>query len=160
MRAIGRVPILVAGLLLASVGQVAKAGEEVLAVTGSDGSAVNFDLDALRELPVSEIRTSTIWTDGIQVFQGVSLRDLLDHVDAVEGTITAVALNDYLIDIPTSDATRPGPVVAYLRNGEQMSVRDKGPLWIIYPYDDNPDYNTEEYYARSIWQLIRLEVPK
>lgn len=90
----------------------------------------------------------------------MALRDLLDHVGAASGMITAVALNDYLIQIPTSDATIPGPVVAYLHNGKQMSVREKGPLWVVYPYDDNPVYNTEEYYARSIWQLIRLEVPR
>lgn len=152
--------LLVAGTLLTPLGHVANAGEELLAVTGSDGSVLSLDIDDLTALPVSEIRTNTIWTEGQQVFQGVALRDLLDHVGAAEGIVTAVALNDYLIDIPTSDAVKPGPVVAYLHNGEPMSVRDKGPLWVVYPYDDDPSYNTEEYYARSIWQLIRLEVPK
>jgi hypothetical protein len=38
-----------------------------------------------------------------------------------------------------------------------MSVRDKGPLWVIYPYDSD-DYRSEVIYSRSIWQLDRLEV--
>ena len=39
-------------------------------------------------------------------------------------------------------------------------MRDKGPLWIIYPYDQNTDYQTEVIYSRSIWQLDRIEVLK
>ena len=49
-------------------------------------------------------------------------------------------------------------MIAYERNGAVMSVRDKGPLWIVYPYDSNPDYQTEEIYARSIWQLEKITV--
>jgi hypothetical protein len=48
--------------------------------------------------------------------------------------------------------------VAYLRNGAEMSMRDKGPLWIVYPYDAKPDYQSELIYSRSIWQLDRIEV--
>jgi hypothetical protein len=39
-----------------------------------------------------------------------------------------------------------------------MSVRDKGPLWVIYPYDAVPEYKSERIYARSIWQLVSIEV--
>lgn len=38
-----------------------------------------------------------------------------------------------------------------------MSVRDKGPLWVIYPYDSDPALQSEVTYARSIWQLVRIE---
>jgi hypothetical protein len=38
-----------------------------------------------------------------------------------------------------------------------MSLRDKGPLWIIYPYDSKSDFRTEVVYSRSIWQRDRLE---
>ena len=43
-------------------------------------------------------------------------------------------------------------------NGEIMSLRDKGPLWVIYPYDQNAAYRSEVTYSRSIWQLDRIEV--
>jgi hypothetical protein len=51
-----------------------------------------------------------------------------------------------------------GPIVAFARNGAPMPLRDKGPLWIVYPYDSNPDYQSELIYSRSIWQLDRIEV--
>jgi len=39
-----------------------------------------------------------------------------------------------------------------------MPVREKGPLWIIYPFDATNAYRTESHYARSIWQLERIDV--
>jgi hypothetical protein len=49
-------------------------------------------------------------------------------------------------------------MIAFRMNGAPMSVRDKGPLWIVYPYDSDPRFQTEIIYSRSIWQLDRLEV--
>jgi len=70
----------------------------------------------------------------------------------------ASAINDYTIEFPVEDALLEGPMIAYLLDGAPMSVRDKGPLWIVYPYDLNPDFQNEDAYARSIWQLDRIEI--
>ena len=75
-----------------------------------------------------------------------------------EGTLKATAINDYAVEIPVEDAVEGGPIIAFMRNGAPMSVRDKGPLWIVYPYDSDPAYQTEVIYSRSIWQLDRIEV--
>jgi hypothetical protein len=37
-----------------------------------------------------------------------------------------------------------------------MTVREKGPLWIVYPYDKNEKFQTEEIYARSVWSLWKI----
>jgi hypothetical protein len=68
-----------------------------------------------------------------------------------------VALHDYAVTIPLVDAVEGGPILADTMNGVPMSVRDKGPLWVIYPFDANADYQAEHYYARSIWQLHRIQ---
>ena len=86
------------------------------------------------------------------------LRDLLDRLGVEGGTLTASAANDYSVDIPVSDATDPGPIIAFARNGETMTLRDKGPLWLVYPYDASPAWRTEVVYARSIWQLDHIAV--
>ena len=39
-----------------------------------------------------------------------------------------------------------------------MPVRDKGPFFIIYPYDSSAALRTEQYYARSAWQVASLTV--
>lgn len=128
-----------------------------LGVTNADDTAV-FDLDMLKALPQTNYETSTIWTEGVQEFSGVSLVHLADLLQMSGNRLKASAINDYHVEIPMTDAVDGGPIVAYAKNGSQMSVREKGPLWVIYPFDSDPKYQTELTYSRSIWQLDRLEV--
>jgi hypothetical protein len=141
----------------------ASASETILTVSGSvaasdQGDAWAFDMEDLKSMPVDTFETTTIWTEGVQTFEGVPLIAILDHVGATGDELRAVALNDYAVSIPVSDAVVDGPIIAYTQNGAEMSVRNKGPLWIVYPYDGNEVYKSEEYYSRSIWQLDRIEV--
>jgi hypothetical protein len=138
-------------------------GAVVLTVTGAiaernAGDAAEFDLAMLEAFDATRIETTTIWTDGVQTFVGVELDDLLAALGAEGATLRAIAHNDYAVDIPVGDAVDGGPIVAYLRNGEAMSLREKGPLWVIYPFDSTPEYQSELIYSRSIWQLDRIEV--
>jgi hypothetical protein len=158
---------LAAGLALTIAGAAAAMdaaeGDVLLTVTGvisetNAGEAAEFDLPMLEAFDTVVIETTTIWTDGVQTFEGVDLVDLLAALGAEGTMLRAVALNDYAVDIPVSDAVDGGPIVAYLRNGEAMSAREKGPLWIIYPFDSSPEYQSELIYSRSIWQLNRIEV--
>ena len=125
--------------------------------TNADGMA-QFDLEMLEALDATVIDTSTIWTDGTQSFQGVSLDVLVDRLGLTGKTLRATAINDYAVDIPISDAVEGGPIIAYRLNGDTLSVRDKGPLWIVYPYDSDASYRSEVIYSRSIWQLDRIVV--
>ena len=140
-------------------------GEVLLTLTGAisttnAGDAAQFDRDMLEAFEAVEIATTTIWTEGVQTFVGVELDDLLAAVGADGATLRAIAHNDYAVDIPVSDAQDGGPIIAYLRNGEVMSLRQKGPLWVIYPFDREPEYQTELIYSRSIWQLDRIEIQR
>lgn len=138
-------------------------GDVILTVTGTIAqtnaeAAAQFDLAMLQALDPVTVETTTIWTDGVQTFVGVELATLLAVLGAEGRVLKASAINDYAVEIPVSDAVPGGPIIAYLSNGAPMSVRDKGPLWVIYPFDASPAYQTEEIYSRSIWQLDRIEV--
>ena len=115
--------------------------------------SMEFDLAGLEALGATEIVTTTIWTDGVQTFQGVPLKTLAELLGVTDGSFEAWAANDYLAEIPLSDAVEGGPIIAYRLNGAVMPLRDKGPLWLIYPYDSNARFRSEEIYARSVWQL-------
>lgn len=155
-------------LCLGTIGAIAEelpqpVGEPILVVSGllsntNSDDAARIDLDMLKNLPQSEFSTDTIWTDEVNTFVGVSLYDLVKFLGVTGTTISAIAINDYAIEIPVSDAVEGGPIIAYLMDGEELSARDKGPLWIIYPFDDNEDYRNEQIYSRSIWQLDRIEI--
>ena len=141
------------GLFLLS--HPAFASDTILTVTGPD-RAREYDLAALESLTAESFVTSTIWTEGRSTFTGVPLKSLLQDAGITADQITAQAINDYAIDIPVEEITAEYPIIAYRVDGNTMSVRDKGPLWIVYPYDDRPDYRTEVVYSRSIWQLDRI----
>lgn len=141
----------------------APTGEVVLTLTGklgatNQGQTAVFDLAMLREMGEVTVETTTPWTEGVQSFTGVPLGALLMSVGATEGTLYAKAINDYAVEIPISEGLSSGPIIAYARNGKPMSVREKGPLWIVYPYDADAKWRTEAIYSYSIWQLVSIEV--
>ena len=39
-----------------------------------------------------------------------------------------------------------------------MAERDKGPLFMMYPFDGHPELRGAVHYSRAIWQLRHLEV--
>ena len=139
----------------------APTGPVILSVTGTGADAdagVLFDHATLKSLGLVSFETTTIWTQGTQSFEGVALKSLIDALNITTGTLFATAINDYTVEIPVTDAVEGGPMIAISLNGEDMSIRDKGPLWIVYPYDAVADYRTEVIYSRSIWQLDRINV--
>ncbi|SOC10410.1 molybdopterin-dependent oxidoreductase [Rhodobacter maris] len=119
---------------------------------------VQFDDAMLGALPRAEFATSTIWTSGESRFSGVPLREVLARLGVHAGQIRVIALNDYAVEIPLAELADEAPLLADRRNGQPMSIREKGPLWIVYPYDADPSYRNEVIYARSVWQVDRIEV--
>lgn len=139
------------------------AGRVLLTVSGdiavtNEGDTAQFDRDMLQDLETRTFSTTTIWTEGPQEFVGVTLQALMQRLGAEDGAIRALAINDYAVNIPVEDVRDGSALVAFLRNGQPMSVRDKGPLWIVYPFDESSRFRSETYHARSIWQLNRIEV--
>ena len=115
-------------------------GAVILTVTGAIAQAnsdqgAQFDLAMLQAMETEEFQTTTIWTEGPQVFRGVPLVRLIEVLEAEGQVIAASALNDYAVDIPISDAVPGGPLLAFQMNGVALSPRDKGPIWLVYPYD-------------------------
>ncbi|MBI1218193.1 MAG: oxidoreductase [Rhodobacteraceae bacterium] len=151
--------LIAAGLAFVQPGP-ARADDPILTVdaTGVGGTAKSFDLAALDALPQQRFRTSTPWTPGVDDYAGPSLKDVLDAAGAKSGVAVAVAINDYRIEIPVAEIEAAAPVVVTRINGETFSVRDKGPLWILYPFDSDSRYRTELNDARSIWQLTSITV--
>jgi hypothetical protein len=139
------------------------AGRVILDITGAIGSmngagAARFDMAMIDALPQRETVTVTPWYDGPQTFSGPLLRDILAAVGATGTTLRVVAINDYAVEIPVSDAAAHPVILASRHGGRPMSVRDKGPLFIVYPFDEVPALFNEVYFARSAWQVRRIEV--
>ncbi|WP_081871139.1 molybdopterin-dependent oxidoreductase [Nitratireductor basaltis] len=130
--------------------------EGEISVTNSGSEAV-FDRAMLEELGVKTVKTTTPWYDGDVTFEGVPMRVLLERVGSEGEELVARALNDYSTVIPISDFYDHDVILALKRDGEYMEISDKGPLFIVYPYDGE-NLHSQQYYARSAWQVARLVV--
>ncbi|WP_282024978.1 molybdopterin-dependent oxidoreductase [Limimaricola cinnabarinus] len=160
---LGTIKTTCAALALSSLASLAAAQPLALRITGPDQNVRVFDLDALDALPQTEFVTGTIWTDGRTHFSGVPLAVLLEQVgfDGGEaGQVELVALNDYRVEIPIDEIEPTSPIVATRVDGEPMPVREKGPFWVVYPYDAGARYRTEDIFTRSIWQLAQVRATR
>ena len=137
-------------------------GPVILTISGSieqtNGSGqARFDREMLEASGRASFTTGSEVTSKPQLFEGVPLRAVLDRVGARGKTMKAFALNDYEITIPFDDL-RFEPLLAMKADGQVLTVRDKGPLWIVYPRDAHEVLHDVKYYARWVWQLNRLHV--
>jgi len=137
-------------------------GRVVLTVSGkieqkNRGESAQFDMEMLQALGNASFTTGTEVSEKPQLFEGVPLRAVLERVGAQGSSIRASALNDYEIPIPFDDL-RFEPLLATKVDGKALTIRDKGPLWIVYPRDAHEALHDVRYYARSVWQLNRLHV--
>lgn len=128
-----------------------------IGTTNQDGKLL-LDRAAIETMATTVVETETPWTQGKVRFEGVPLKSLLDAASAKGEVIHAIALNDYAVDIPVEDSANPKVIVAYRMNGETMRVRDKGPLWLVYPLSDDPALRNEATYSKMIWQIKALEI--
>ena len=161
--AIAAAALMVVAVVTAATALDAPSDEPILtisgdiAVTNGDGKAV-FDRAMLESLGTVRFTTMTPWYDTPVEFEGVPVRAVLEAVGASGEQVTAVALNDYKATIPAEDFAKFDVLLALKRDGEYMPVRDKGPLFIVYPYDSDPELQNQKYYGRSVWQLSALVV--
>lgn len=122
------------------------------------GKEARFDRAMLEKLGVRTLRTSTTWTTGVKTFEGVLARDVMTSVGAKGTEIRAIALNDYAVTIPMADFERYDVLLAFRMDGQDLTARDKGPLWVVYPRDAHRELNDSKFDARWAWQLKRLDV--
>ena len=154
---------LTAGLPMLARAQEAPPPKVILTITGNvqkpaGAASLDFDLATLAKLPQHSFNTKTPWYAQPRKFTGVRLQDLVAVVGGKGSAIRAMALNDYRVEIPAEDWLQHGAMVAYLLDDKPMPVREKGPLVIIYPFDDKREVRTAVHYSRAVWQLRSLEL--
>ena len=122
------------------------------------GDVARFDRPMLEALGIRGFVTSTPWYKGTTRFDGIPMRTLLRAVEAAGERIIAIALNDYTTEIPIADIEQYDVLLALKRDGAYMPIRDKGPLFIVYPFDSFPELQAQKFYGRSAWQLAQIIV--
>jgi len=138
-------------------------GTVVLSIGGriqrsNQGGRAALDMTMLEALAQRSFTTKTPWFKEPRKFTGPLLRDVLAMVGADGTTLRVAALNDYRIDVPSDDSRRFDVVLARLIDDKPITVREKGPLFMIYPFDSDATLRNPLYYSRSVWQLKSIDV--
>ncbi|KVL61355.1 oxidoreductase [Burkholderia ubonensis] len=118
-----------------------------------------FDQRSLQALPQYEMDTSTPWTP-VARFRGPLLEDVLDRVKATGTHLDIEAYDGYVAhDIPTTDIVAFHPLLAYMKDGTFLKLRDLGPLFLVYPRDRHQrSLRTSDYSTREIRQIKAIVV--
>jgi hypothetical protein len=139
-------------------------GPVVLEVTGrikaGENGTVRFDMATLERIGLVRFATTTAWTEEPVTFDGVLLSRMLEVVgaDPNAASLVLTALNDYHASMPISDARQWPVILAIKENGDYMSMRRHGPIWVVYPQHAYPELNSRKYVSRWVWQLARITV--
>lgn len=152
-----------AGLAGAADDLKAPDGSVILTVSGNidhtnAGSEAQFDRAMLAALPQHEFETSTPWTEGSSYYSGPLMRDLLAMVSSDADAVYVSALNGYEAEIPVSDFNEYDVILAMKKNGEAIPVREYGPLWVLYPFDQDEALLSEKIRFRAVWQVMHINV--
>jgi hypothetical protein len=142
-------------MLCSFAAQATESGKVVLTVSGkvTNGESVDFTLTELEALGTSSITTSSPWETDAVTYVGVPMAALMSAVGAAGDKVAVLALNKYRTELPITDFADHGVILASRKNGEPMPISDKGPLFVIYPFDEKPELNNEVYHSRSAWQV-------
>lgn len=123
------------------------------------GDELHLDRKMLMSLPQGVIETSTPWTEGVGRFEGPLLRALLEAAGTQGEHVRIQALNEYESEVPVADFHAYDVILALERDGEPIAVRDLGPMFVLYPFDEHPDLLNETIRHRSVWHVGSIHVP-
>lgn len=141
-------------LLLTALGAEA---DPILTVSNGE-NVVELTREDLEAMPQHTVATATEFTDGVVEFSGPLVRDVLDRYGLGEAKIVRLtAMNDYFVDVPTTDFANYNVIMALEADGKQLSRRDKGPIWLMYPLSEHEELSDPVYNARLIWQIVSVE---
>lgn len=129
-----------------------------LVVEGSSGTLV-FDFEELEAFPQTTVVTASPYFDGKEEFSGPTLKRVVERFGlSGETTLTMHALNDYKVGGSVEQLMDLDAIIATRRDSKKMSVRNRGPFWVILPLSDRPELDVEEVHRFMVWQLSRISL--
>ena len=136
-----------------------QAADRLFTLVQIDGAEVEITNELVESIGLTQFSTKLVGGDeNLHKVSGILIRDLFEHLNIKGSHFRAIALNNYEADVPVSDAYNYDVIFAIEINGKKLTVREKGPSWIIYPLKDNPKLQNGLYALRSVWQVDRVQL--
>jgi hypothetical protein len=122
------------------------------------GDVIEVKRETIDKLPQKSIKTTNHVESILTLYKGPLFIDLLKAIGANGTKVTVIAWDDYLAEISVSDLTNYPVILATSENGRKLTLEDKGPLFVVFPFTDFPELRNDLYYNKSVWQIRAIEV--
>lgn len=123
-------------------------------------SHLDFTLSELQTLTQANITTAHPWSTEPRHYHGVDMNTLLDSLFNQQKILSLQleALNDFSIAVNWEQISSYSPILAWQENKRVISRRNKGPLWLILPFDQVPKVQQADFLHFMVWQLRIIRV--
>ena len=132
-------------------------GRVILSLLGAVQSSnhpdggLHFDFNMLEQLPQQSFVTSTPYTETTHEYRGPSLSQVLKLAGIENRALTAAALNEYSVALSGKELDQA--ILAIRQDGQKMRIRNKGPIWLMFPLDKDQSLDRPSVHQQMIWQL-------
>lgn len=129
-----------------------------LTLSSSGEQVVVLSIEELAALPQTTIVTENDFADGAVTYRGPLVRRVIEALALdPQSVLRFTSANDYHVDIPVSDFIEFDAILAMEADGRRLTLRDKGPLWLMYPISDHRALRDPIYVSRLIWQVVGID---
>lgn len=141
---------------------VVKQDDTLLSIQVAQDSDCNSSGALLTEehilaLPQQQFTTLHKWSPVAQTFSGPLLEDVLNIYCKDVTSIELSALNNYSLTLDFKLTKQYQPIVAHSINGNRLSIRDKGPLWVMIDHERH-NIKKKNLEGMMIWQLSDIMI--
>ncbi|MBM7456876.1 hypothetical protein HNR62_002778 [Oceanisphaera litoralis] len=121
---------------------------------------LDFTLSELQAMPQSDITTVHPWVNRPHHYRGVDLNRLMARLFGHRrvATLYLESLNGFSVAVDWPQVSPFAPILAWQDDGKVISRRNKGPLWLMLPYDAVPRVRQADFLHFMAWQLRVIRV--
>ncbi len=136
------------------------AGTDPVLLTVAVGEELReYSLADLQALGTGILETWTPWTERKHVYGGIPLRLLVQDAGLPPDAFVRLrALNGYHVTRPLGGLLEADAFLAFRCDGKLMAVRNKGPVWLLFPFSAQPHLNERDYRMAAVWMLSEITV--
>ncbi|MCB8838976.1 hypothetical protein [Aurantimonas sp. VKM B-3413] len=133
---------------------------KILSVVDGDGRTAKFSRLDLAQLPQTRFVTAAPFLKTPTPLEGPSVSQLLRAFDPDRTfhRIEIVALDSYLVSADISQLEADGAILAIRQDGAFLPIAEKGPAYLVFPFDDRPSLKDKSHYGLCIWQISQIRL--
>lgn len=163
MRHTPRAGVLAACTLAAAIQALACSGayaaEKLFSIIRMDGSAIDVTDEDFEAVGITGFATRLVGEkETVSQVRGARIDAVLDRFGIDGENLRVTGADKYSAELPVEELRRYPVLLAYEIDGKRLTLRSKGPVWVVYPFNDYPEIADQLREARSVWQVTTIEV--